>query len=47
MKPETYINKVDVVDKVDIAVILKSNLLLYIGIIMSTLYEYIYFNRWT
>lgn len=47
MKSETYINKVDVVDKVDIAIIFKSNLLLYIGITMSTLYKYIYFNRWT
>ena len=46
MKPETYINEVDAVDKVDIAIIFKSNLLLYIGIIMSTLYKYIYFKKW-
>ena len=53
MKSEILINKVDVVDKVDkvdkvdIEIILIANILLYINITMSTLYKYIYFNRWT
>jgi len=47
MKSENDIYEVDLVDKVDIEVIFKSNLLLYIDISMSTLYKYIYFRRWT
>lgn len=35
------------VDKVDIGIISIANILLYININMSTLYKYIYFNRWT
>jgi len=47
MKSENDIYEVDLVDKVDIGIIFKSNLLLYIDITMSTLYKYIYINRWT
>lgn len=38
---------VDAVDKVDIEIRFVANKLLYINIVMSTLYKYIYINRWT
>lgn len=47
MKSEKDIHKVDVVDKVGIGRFIVFNTLLYIDIVMSTLYKYMYFNRWT
>lgn len=47
MKSRNNIYKVDVVDKVDIEIFILVKILLYIDIKMSTLYKYIYFNRWT
>ena len=47
MKSENDVYKVDVVDKVDIEIFIKAKILLYIDIMMSTLYKYMYFNRRT
>ncbi len=47
MKSKNNIYKVDVVDKVDIEIFIIVKMLLYIDIMMSTLYKSLYFNRWT